>query len=128
MLFWEDEDALGLNTIGDAGSAYIFSGFSLPTYSISGNVFDDSVSQLMVNGAWVYLIKEDSTISVLPIIDSTIVDGSGMYTFNNVSIGNYLLLVYPDTAAYSNTPPTYHFSELFWHKANAVQVISKNLM
>lgn len=90
---------------------------------ISGLVYVDSSST--VDSYKVWLIKYDSSTSILSAVDSVIIPtfaGSGYYLFNNHAAG-----AYRTKAALHNGPtsgtghvPTYHNSSLVWSSATII--------
>lgn len=75
----------------------------------------------------IYMVFYNPVDSSLIAGDSTYTDSSGVYSFGCVPIADDVYLkAAPDSAAYPNNMPTYHFSSLTWQGADNYQYASQN--
>ncbi len=113
---------LTIQTIDSCVSTYcenVYAAYNLTTYSISGNIFADSI--LVTNGT-VELYNSNLPVSHPPYY-SEIITG-GYYNFPAVASGSYKLLAIPE-APYSDTySPTYFGNAIDYNNAYSLSVIA----
>ncbi len=91
--------------------------------TVYGSIFADN-TPLDSGFALLFTIVNDSTGNDVyyDVFDESIVDSMGIYYFENVPVGEYLILAFPDELSnYFDTHfPTYYGDVIFWENATEV--------
>ena len=88
---------------------------------ISGQVSDNTGPTI---SGMVRLKAYSPNPNKMAVVDSTIVDSLGNYTFFSVPPGQYLVIAKADSLLYSNTVPTYYDTTNHWQKAIIIDISS----
>jgi hypothetical protein len=96
-----------------------------PLFDINGNVTAGSST---FDAGKIEFYKWDSLNTCFQLQDSTGVDSSGAYSFNNILPGTYILKVIPDvtSAFYSTYLPTYFGDTPYWASADTLSTSQLN--
>jgi len=112
-----------LTTADAAGCTYtttqqIFVSAVNPSW-ISGQVF---ANNQFADYGWVYMFSANPGTTFIYLVDSSYIDSSGFYYFNNVPNGLYYLLatLMPGSMYYGQYMPTYYTSSIFWSGATPI--------
>lgn len=89
------------------------------TYSISGTVkYKDNLAN--VTSGVVKIIKYNSITGQVTIVHTAQINSLGGYLFPAVLPDTMCIVAYPNSEITPDFVPTYHFSELDWHKATKI--------
>ncbi|MBC7863861.1 MAG: T9SS type A sorting domain-containing protein [Bacteroidia bacterium] len=87
---------------------------ALPPANLGGTI---TYSGGAVNNAEVFVIKIGASSAQYDTVATTFTNAAGVYNFNSLVPGNYILRVEPDTSVYQNTLNTYYGNEYLWDSA-----------
>jgi len=103
------------------------------TYTTTQQIFVSAINpswisgQVFANGqyadyGWVYMYSANPGTNFMYLVDSSYIDSSGFYYFNNVPNGLYYLLaaLMPGSMYYGQYMPTYYTSSIFWSGATPI--------
>jgi hypothetical protein len=91
-------------------------------YSKIMGAIADSSGNLITNGT-VYLYQYINAITPLQIVDSTVINANGFYTFINVSYGNYIISAEADITFCPTCIPTYNGNVNYWFNGSPLNTL-----
>lgn len=75
-----------------------------------------------MNAGYMELFGFNLNEGAFPRLDSTGIDANGIWQFNDVDEGSYLVRCMPDQSVFQNSVPTYYNGEVLWENAQTVNV------
>ena len=75
-----------------------------------------------MNAGYMELFGYNLIEGAFPRLDSTGIDANGIWQFNGVEEGSYLVRCIPDQSVFQNSIPTYFNGEVLWENAQLVNV------
>lgn len=79
-----------------------------PATALTGTVTANTAG--IIGAGDVYLFKYQPGNAYLDTVGSVVINAGGVYQFNNLDYGTYLIKAHPNTGTYPNTIPTYYDS------------------
>jgi len=94
---------------------------TIPCYSITGNVYNNTGSSKITKGTANLVIK-DSWNHLFDWLETVNIDDNGHFQFADVAGGNFLVQANPDTALYPDFEPTYFGDSTLWQIATPINM------
>jgi len=84
---------------------------------ISGTLYSEQATAATAGKVYLFKITTTGAFDTIPAVD---ILNTGAYMFENVVIGQYLILGLADRALYPRALPTYYANKLYWEEADTV--------